>query len=260
MNVLLLRFDAPLMSFGAPLVDNRGVIQPYPALSMMTGLIGNALGYDHAQSDRLEVLQRRLRYAVRQDRPGRRVQDYQTVDFSKPYMDDDRAWTTRGELEQRKGGSASKGTHIRQRDYWADAVYTIALKLDPPGDANAPALSDVSYALLHPERPLFVGRKTCLPADTLHPLCARADSLLHALCHAPLHKRAQSTDGTYAAWWPASPDGDGIPAGLREHVSANLRRPVTDRRDWVNQIHAGQRWITRGDLTLEPSTAGSTAV
>ena len=255
MNVLLLRFDAPLMSFGAPVVDNRGVIQPYPALSMMTGLVGNALGYDHADSGCLGALQRRLRYAVRQDRAGRRLQDYQTVDFSKPYMDDARAWTTRGELEARKGGSASSGTHIRERDYWADAVYTVALTLDPPGDA--PALSDVAAALLRPERPLFIGRKTCLPAEPLLLHETQASSLLAALRFAPLHKRATSPDGTYAAWWPASPDDDGIPEPLKDHVSADLSQPVTDRRDWVNQIHAGQRWITRGTLTPDPASTSA---
>ena len=71
MDVLILRFDAPLMSFGAPIVDNQGEIQPYPALSMMTGLLGNALGFDHSEFDRLERLQERLRYASRQDRRGR---------------------------------------------------------------------------------------------------------------------------------------------------------------------------------------------
>jgi len=253
MNVLLLRFDAPLMSFGAPIVDNRGVIQPYPALSMMTGLVGNALGFDHADSDRLGALQRRLRYAVRQDRAGRCLQDYQTVDFSKPYMDDARAWTTRGELETRKGGSASKGTHIRERDYWADAVYTVALTLDPPG--GDPSLADVSEALLRPERPLFIGRKTCLPAEPLLLQETEASSLLEALRFAPLHKRAKSANGTYEAWWPASPDDDGIPEPLKDHVSVNLRQPVTDRRDWVNQIHAGQRWITHGTLTLDPASS-----
>ena len=32
----------------------------------------------------------------------------------------------------REGGSAREGTHIRFRDYIADAVYTVALALDPP--------------------------------------------------------------------------------------------------------------------------------
>jgi CRISPR system Cascade subunit CasD len=30
-----------------------------------------------------------------------------------------------------------------------------------------------------------------------------------------------------------------------------MRRPVTDRRDWTNQIHVGQRWIAHGTLSFD---------
>ena len=242
MDVLLLRFDAPLMSFGAPIVDNQGEIQPYPALSMMTGLLGNALGVDHSEFDRLERLQERLRYASRQDRRGRRIEDYQTVDLSKPYMDDDRAWTTYGHTESRAGGSASDGTHIRHRDYWADAVHTVAVTLDAPDEA--PTLDDLTAAVQHPARPLFLGRKPCLPADALFGGRLQADSLPKALVQAPLHARAD--DGpTFSAWWPTHPDAD---APSDDHLDVDLREPVTDRRDWKNQIHVGERWIVNGTV------------
>ncbi len=239
MDVLLIRFDAPLMSFGAPIVDRHGVIQPYPALSMLTGLLGNALGYDHTESDRLQRLQERLRYASRQDRRGRQVRDYQTVDLSKPYMQNDRAWTTRGAIEQRKGGPASTGTHIRLRDYWADAAHTVALTLKP-GD-ETPMLDDLENALRRPARPLFIGRKPCLPAV---PLCAgrvQARGLVDALTRAPLADRADDR-ATYRAWWPSHPEGDQRPA--------DMRRPVTDQRDWANQIHVGERWISEGEIEV----------
>ena len=236
MDVLILRFEAPLMSFGAPIVDRHGVIQPYPALSMMTGLLGNALGVDHSEPERLERLQERLRYAVRQDRAGRQIQDYQTVDLSKPYMDDDRAWTTRGALEKRKGGSASSGTHIRLRDYWADAIYTVAVAVDVPRES--PTLGDLAHAVQHPARPLFVGRKTCLPAAPLFVEKRQADSLRDALKETPPAERADTeSDDALAAWWPAEAGDD--------HA-----RPVTDRRDWKNQIHVGERWIAHGEIDI----------
>ena len=46
-RVLALRLEAPLMSFGGVLVDNRGVTEPFPTRSMLAGLIANALGHDH---------------------------------------------------------------------------------------------------------------------------------------------------------------------------------------------------------------------
>ena len=246
MDVLLLRFDAPLMSFGAPIVDQKGEIQPYPALSMMTGLLGNALGIDHSEFDHLERLQERLRYASRQDRRGRQIQDYQTVDLSKPYLDDDRAWTTYGHRESRAGGSASGGTHIRYRDYWADAVHTVAATLDPPDES--PTLNDLESAVKHPARPLFLGRKPCLPADSLFAGRMQVDTLPDALVQAPLHDRA--ADGpTYPAWWPTHPDAKG--PSDESPLDEDLREPVTDRRDWQNQIHVGERWIVNG--TVRPN-------
>lgn len=244
MDVLLLRFDAPLMSFGAPIVDRHGVIQPYPALSMITGMLGNALGYDHRAFDRLQRLQERLRYASRQDRHGRQIQDYQTVDLSRPYMQDDRAWTTRGELETRKGGPASTGTHIRLRDYWADAIHTVALTLDPADEA--PTLDDLERALQYPARPLFIGRKPCLPAASLFAGRMHAYDLIDALTTAPLADRADEREA-YVAWWPTHPEA-ATPAG--DGVSEDMRRPVTDRRDWANQIHTGERWVAQGDIEV----------
>lgn len=252
MDILILRFDAPLMSFGAPIVDNRGEIQPYPALSMMTGLLGNALGFDHADSEALDHLQRRLRYAVRQDREGERIQDYQTVDLSKPYMDDKRAWTTRDRLETRKGGSASSGTHIRLRDYWADAAYTAALTLDP--EDESPSLDDIATALQQPARPLFIGRKTCLPTSSLLLEQTEASRLIDALSDsekAPLASRPDSRS-FLQAWWPIQPDAE-KPAE-KDPVQEDMREPVTDQRDWENQIHAGQRWIAYGPLSISESS------
>ncbi|PSQ95990.1 MAG: type I-E CRISPR-associated protein Cas5/CasD [Bacteroidetes bacterium SW_9_63_38] len=246
MDILLLRFDAPLMSFGAPIVDNQGEIQPYPALSMMTGLLGNALGFDHSEFGRLERLQERLRYASRQDRRGRLIEDYQTVDLSKPYMDDDRAWTTYGHTESRAGGSASGGTHIRHRDYWADAVHTVAVTLNAPDES--PTLDDLETALTHPARPLFLGRKPCLPAGSLFTGRMQVNTLPDALVQAPLHDRADGNP-SYAAWWPTRPDADN-PSD--EALDVDLREPVTDRRDWHNQIHVGERWIVNG--TVRPQT------
>lgn len=237
MDCLLLHLRAPLMSFGKPIVDSRGVIQPYPALSMLTGLIGNALGFEHHESDKLERLQERLRYAVREDRPGHQIQDYQTVDLGSDHMDyRNVAWTTRGAIEERKGGSASTGTHIRERDYWADAGYTVALTFDAP-DAS-PTLDDVATALQHPVRPLFIGRKPCLPATPLVAGRVSADTWAGVLRAAPLPDWADDR-ADFRAWWPGATDDP-------------QARPTTDRRDWANQIHVGERWVRHGTVVPAP--------
>ena len=54
---LLLRLEAPLIAFGGETIDNFGVIRDFPALSMITGLFANALGWrreDCEWHDRLQ--------------------------------------------------------------------------------------------------------------------------------------------------------------------------------------------------------------
>lgn len=235
MDILLLRFDTPLMSFGGPMVDNHGVIQPCPAKSMICGLLGNALGYQHADTQALQRLQERLQYACRQDRSGVRLRDYQTVDLGQEFMVDRRAWTTWGRLQERKGGSASSGTQIRERDYWADAEYTISLTLDPAEES--PMIAQVQHALLYPERPLFIGRKPCLPAGMILLGRTQADSLLAPLSDPEWAKGS----GTFSCWWPVTTPQRG---------ALSEERPVSDTRDWANQIHVGERWVASGKISV----------
>jgi CRISPR system Cascade subunit CasD len=229
-EVLLLRLEAPLMSFGGVLVDERGVTEPFPTRSMLTGLLGNALGYDHREAAALSRLQDRLRYAVRRDRPGRKLVDFQTVDLGQAFLAE--AWTTRGEAVSRRGGTAATGTHIRWRHYWADAAFTVALALDPA--AEEPELGRCAAALAEPERPLFLGRKPCLPSRPLALGIVRAASLGAAIIGAPLSRRA--APGPWTAWWAAA-DEPVSPAGRGRLV------PVSDERDWANQVHTGRRFV-----------------
>lgn len=234
-EVLLLRLDAPLMSFGGVVVDERGVTEELPSRSLLTGLLGNALGYDHRDAEPLQRLQDRLRHAVRRDRPGRLLVDFQTVDLGQPFLVE--GWTTRGIAVSRRGGSAATGTHIRRRHYWADAVFTVALTLEPA--AEEPDLARCAAALVEPERPLFLGRKPCIPSLPLVLGVARAVSLRAALLHSPLSARA--ADGPWAAWWPEAGE-PAPPAG------AGRLLPVHDERDWTNQIHTGRRFLWEGRI------------
>jgi CRISPR system Cascade subunit CasD len=236
MDVLILRLEGPMLSFGAPIVDSRGVIQQHPPLSMLTGLIGNALGYRHGDFERLQRLQERIRYAVRCDRSGERFIDYQSVDLGQEHLQKT-GWTTRGEREDRRGGRKSKGTHIRHREYLANGCYTVALTLQPVDES--PSLESVEEALRHPERPLFIGRKTCLPSSPLLSGRMSAPDVLAALRRWPAVERSDA--GRLEAWWPAELSDD-------EEASRNFT--VTDQRDWANQIHTGERRLRHGRIDV----------
>ena len=231
---LLLRLDAPMMSFGATAVDALGKTAPFPGRSLLTGLVGNALGYDHSDADRLMRLQARLRHAVRRERGGEIRTDYQTVDLGQDFLLDEVAWTTWGRLDPRGGSADNKvGTHIRYRDYIIDSVFTVALTLVPEGES--PSLSELQTALERPARPLFLGRKCCLPASKILSGRTRAPNLRSAVLDAPLPDVGRAYrpkwDDEVHLWWP---EGD-----APEMEKSSHRFLVTDARDWQNQIHVG---------------------
>lgn len=244
MEVLILRLEGPMISFGAPIVDNRGVIQEHPPLSMLTGLIGNALGYRHDEFERLQTLQERIRFAARCDQPGEQFTDFQTVDLDQEFMK--RAgWTTRGEREDRRGGSASEATHIRYRQYLADARYTVALSLQPARGFLLD-LDTVADALERPARPLFIGRKSCLPAAPLVAGRTETEDVLRALKEWPADDLPPGEEATREAWWP-------VDLGETDRETRELT--VSDQRDWANQVHTGQRTLRHGLISIQGAEA-----
>jgi CRISPR system Cascade subunit CasD len=234
MKVLVLRFDAPLVSFGAPAVDQNGMVQAFPALSMLTGLVANALGWAHSESQKLDELQERLRFAARLDRLGEPLLDYQTVDLGRDCMRPEvSGWTTRGRLALRAGKSADV-THQRYRHYRADSLSTVVLTLVGVG---TPSVDGVAARLREPIRPLFIGRKSCLPAAPILLDVVEATSLVGVLASTP---RAPRGDPGLlrAMWW----EGDADEGSVGESRIV----PVTDERDWRNRIHVGRRLVREG--------------
>lgn len=207
------------MAFGGVAVDNLGVIDDLPSASLMTGMLGNALGYRRTDVTRLQSLQDRLRFAVRVDRSGQRMTDYQTADINK----DDSGWTTRGAPEGRAGGQGTyEGQHQRYRDYHADAAVTIALTLDPMDDSSE--LLSLAEALDQPARPLFIGRKPCLPSERLVIGIVEAMTLLEALQKAPLSIDADESPRYF----------------VRQQGLADARSVrVHGARNWLANVHQG---------------------
>jgi CRISPR system Cascade subunit CasD len=239
MRLLLLRFDAPLMSFGGVAVDNRGVTRLMPTRSMLTGLLGNALGYHHRDGERLGALQGHLRYAARCDRQGKLLVDFHTVDLGQRHLMEG-GWTTRGQVEKRGGASAAE-THIRYRHYLADAVFTLALGV---AEEKAPNVEELAKALDEPARPLFLGRKTCLPSGPILLGTCEADTPLEALRAWPAITPPQADDRQTATfWWTDEP---GVPEGDRSFT-------VADDRDWFNQVHTGRRRLHEKEFPLAPT-------
>ena len=224
---LLIRLSSPLIAFGGETIDNYGVIRDFPALSMVTGLIANALGWDRGDDALHNRLQERLRMGTRLEAPGSRLTDFQTAQLGA----NDKAWTTWGTVEERRGGAASYNSpHLRYRDYHADLTALLALRLEPAQDS--PTLEEVAQALDRPQRPLFIGRKPCLPVGRLVAGWVDAESVLEVLQLAPLDNAA----GSLRVQWP---DGEGQLPGDR-------LVDVCDERNWTSGVHGGWRPVREG--------------
>ena len=242
---LVLSLEAPLMSFGGETVDNLGVIRPFPALSMLTGLLANALGWRRVERQRHQDLQDRLVFAARIDREshsGLSIQDFQSVAINNT----EQSWTTRGRPEGRAGGTYQN--HLRYRDYHADMRVTVALRLDP-ADGN-PTLEDLATALDEPMRPLFIGRKPCLPSAPLFGGYSDGSTALEVLLSVPLVDEPASRPTIRVQW----PEGEGTESA--EGDERGHAQMITDERNWVSGLHGGGRPIRQAAMEREKFAAG----
>jgi CRISPR system Cascade subunit CasD len=226
--ILVLR--APLMSAGKTAVDIHRVTDSLPTQSMLTGLLANALGYTHLDP-RIAQLQAGLEYAARSDRDGRFLIDYQTAAISSK---NDMAWTWSGFVVDRQGAQSDVGLHIRYKHYVTDCVWTVALR-------TGLSVQDIAEALIRPARPLFIGRKTCLPASRIFQGIVEAKDVLAALKSVPPQVERCAVA---RAIWPAHID----------HGDNARVEQVYDLRDWTNAVfHGGTRAVRRGMIKLDNS-------
>ena len=237
MRHLILNLEAPLMAFGGETIDNYGVIRPFPAASMLAGLLANAIGWRRTDREMHQGLQDRLVFAARIDREpagGARMTDFQTAQLGAR----DQGWTTRGRPEGRAGGANTYlAPHLRFRDYFADLRVTVALRLQPEDDL--PTLDDLAAALDEPARPLFIGRKPCLPSAPLFAGILDAATAVDALFVSPIETMEDAPKSLRLLW----PEGEDVP-----DVSPTNTYMITDQRNWISGLHGGGRLVSEGTV------------
>ena len=219
---LKLDLAAPLMAFGGVAIDQIGPVRDFPAASMLTGLFANALGLEWRNRQAHQDIQDRLIFAAAILREGVVITDIQNAQLEKT----DRGWTTWGEPEGRDGASYG-APHRRRRDYLADAQTVVVARLAP----GSPTTEDIRQALLHPARPLFIGRKPCLPTRPI--LAGTIDA---ATAHGALTAALPGTTGLRACW------------PLNEGPSGHRGQDLPDLRNWISGFHAGTRRVVEGRL------------
>lgn len=213
---LHLRLAAPLMAFGGVAIDHVGPTRDFPSASALTGLFANALGWRREERARHQELQDRLVFGALIATQGRLLTDSQNAKLEA----NDRGWTTWGRPEERAGATYDS-PHRRRRDYLADHDCRVVLR---PAEGEGPDLDALAAALERPARPLFIGRKPCLPSAPLFAGWVTGATVPEAL-------RALGLAGR--ALWPQTGDE---PGGT----------DLADRRNWHSGLHGGHRRVVEG--------------
>ena len=131
MSTLLLRFAAPLQSWGSSSRFNIRMTEREPTKSGVIGMIAGAMGRRRTES--VDDLQN-LVFGVRIDQAGKLMYDFHTAK-----------------------AEGEKNPFISNRYYIMDAVFLVGL------EGNDEILADIDFAIKNPFFPLYLGRRSCPP-------------------------------------------------------------------------------------------------
>lgn len=159
MATLLLHLVAPMQSYGMRSKFDRRTTENVPTKSAVIGMIAAAFGWSRDHD--LTILTDHLRFGIRVDQSGLVDDDFQTV-------------------------HGEKSSYVTYREYIHDAKFTVGL------EGEEALLRDVQTALEQPYYPLFLGRRSCPPAEPIQGEIV-SETLLEALKQAPLLKPARSS-------------------------------------------------------------------
>jgi CRISPR system Cascade subunit CasD len=163
-NILFLRLESPLQSWGERARWSVRDSAPEPTKSGVVGLLGCAMGW--SEDAELQRLSRSIKLGVRCDRPGVMLMDYHTI--------------VGGVLSAEGKIKVNSNTHqpetvVSWRNYLCDASFLVAVK------ASEDWIEKLSAGVQNPVWPIFLGRKSCPPAMPVHAGTGTFDSLEAAL-------------------------------------------------------------------------------
>jgi CRISPR system Cascade subunit CasD len=161
-NLFTMRLAAPIASLSGPRVDTVGDSLPIPTRSMITGIIGAALGISYDQPKVLQQVQDTMRLAVVVHRAGTVIRDYQTVRMALPHMTGPMWWNDGKRLGamERAGGEPER-TITGERPLTCDYDATVIVELLDGAPFNA---AQILNALRTPVFPLCIGQRSCIPS------------------------------------------------------------------------------------------------
>jgi CRISPR system Cascade subunit CasD len=117
----------------------------------------------------------------------------------------------------------------------------LALRLEPA--ELEPTLDELAAALDRPARPLFIGRKPCLPSGRIFAGWLEAENLLQALQTAPILATKNALSDHWTLQWP---DGEG-------RLADDRALDLCDERNWTSGVHGGWRPVRQASIKRRES-------
>ncbi|MDO4671130.1 MAG: type I-E CRISPR-associated protein Cas5/CasD [Aerococcus sp.] len=178
MATLLLRLAAPMQSYGLASKYEQRMTESLPTKSAVIGMIAAAFGWSREHD--LSELTDYLRFGVRVDHPGQIEVDFHTA--IRSYYEEGKTGITL------KRGTRKEDKYITYRYYLHDAKFTVGL------EGEEELLKKIRTALMHPYYPLFLGRRSCPPAEPMHPELVPDMDLVSALKSAEMDDEETKDD------------------------------------------------------------------
>jgi len=172
--IIALRLEGALQSWGDHSKWDERDSGDFPTKSGIVGLIACAMGLSR-EDERITALAQSFMVAVRADRPGIRVIDFNTV-MGNPLH------TAEGKRTQ------SASTIVSHRHFLADASFLVLIEPAPEW------IGPIVDSLRRPKWPIYLGRKSCVPSRPVFE-CVTEDysSLADALARFPLCERSTAS-------------------------------------------------------------------
>jgi CRISPR system Cascade subunit CasD len=145
-----MRLEGPLQSWGERSSWDTRDTALMPTKSGVIGLAAGCMGLARGDEG-IDKLSQALHMAVRADKPGIVMTDYQTVQ-GMPY------------LNSANGKPRTANTIVSPRDYLQDASFLVALY----GDSET--IENVAKGIREPKWAPYLGRKNCVPATPIIPV------------------------------------------------------------------------------------------
>ena len=214
MRYFTMHLAGPVASLAGVQYDAAPSVLPIPTRSMITGMLGGAMGWSYRDHASLQELQDELELGFIVHDPGTVIWDFQTTDMTKAHMVG-AMWTLdpngRLGLFERGGGGKDRDTASRPLTCGIDMTAVLGVERDPEA---------LLAALRRPVFPVTLGRRGMLPTDPVAGEALDVRSIAEGVDFVASRRPG-------VRWTPASVAGPGI------------HRTVPGGRDWRSRRHGG---------------------